>query len=399
MSGYAAEAERTLIAIRDLFGTPTPLDTPNSPTTTANPNQPGWNGTAAESQHRGATTLTDRHTTITTTDNKLTRWAADVAEDTTRNRNNATALVGSARTTNAALAPYQGTVQGRIALIRALTDHLATAGGLVNDHLNTLPGRQQQLAAATANYNLPPDPNNPTPPPPPRRPHPHHPKRHQPHRRRRRGSGAPWATGGGGGPAGGGGRPMSGMSGLGSLSGAGLRSGPGAGGGSMAAGVAGAGLPQGALPGGPATFGPLNADQMNVAKVFVAEAMRRGLPRPLAIRAAEMAIGCGMQESGLRILSNPNVPESERLPHNGEGHDHDSVGPLQQRQSWGRTADLMNPATSVNKFYDQLLKVPGWSSMRFTAAIQSVQRSGLPTAYAKHEALATQVVRAIMGGE
>ncbi|MGD9622365.1 MAG: hypothetical protein AB7G47_19980, partial [Mycolicibacterium sp.] len=187
MSGYAAEAERTLIAIRDLFGTPTPLDTPNSPTTTANPNQPGWNGTAAESQHRGATTLTDRHTTITTTDNKLTRWAADVAEDTTRNRNNATALVGSARTTNAALAPYQGTVQGRIALIRALTDHLATAGGLVNDHLNTLPGRQQQLAAATANYNLPPDPNNPTPPPPPRRPHPHHPKRHQPHRRRRRG--------------------------------------------------------------------------------------------------------------------------------------------------------------------------------------------------------------------
>ncbi|WP_087083520.1 hypothetical protein [Mycobacterium dioxanotrophicus] len=145
---------------------------------------------------------------------------------------------------------------------------------------------------------------------------------------------------------------------------------------------------------GPASIAGLDSHQVMVAKATVAEAMRRHLP----LKAAQIAVATELQESGLRVLANPGVPESMRLPHVGTGHDHDSVGPFQQRQSWGATADLMNPATSAGKFYDKLVRIPNWESLPVTVAAQRVQVSAYPSAYAKHEGKAAAIVRAIVGG-
>lgn len=72
-------------------------------------------------------------------------------------------------------------------------------------------------------------------------------------------------------------------------------------------------------------------------------------------RAARMAIMCGMTESSLRVLANPNVAGSEDLPHDGNGTDHASVGIFQQQvPGWGTAAQCMDPRLSTNKFLTQL---------------------------------------------
>ena len=53
-----------------------------------------------------------------------------------------------------------------------------------------------------------------------------------------------------------------------------------------------------------------------------------------------------------------------------------------------RCTELMNPATSAQKFYAALVEVPGWEPMPVTRAAQAVQRSAYPDAYADDEALA-----------
>lgn len=79
--------------------------------------------------------------------------------------------------------------------------------------------------------------------------------------------------------------------------------------------------------------------------------------------------------------------------------DHDSVGVFQQRpsQGWGTVEQIMDPAYASRKFYERLLQVPGWQSMALTVAAQAVQRSAFPSAYAKHEAKAAQLVDQVSG--
>lgn len=156
---------------------------------------------------------------------------------------------------------------------------------------------------------------------------------------------------------------------------------------------AGSSIDSGAGVGGPATFGKFDERQMQVAKAIVGEGLRRGI----SPHGIEIALATAMQESGLRSLANRAVPDSMSIPHDGVGSDHDSVGPFQQRQSWGRTADLMNPSTSAGKFYDELLKVRGWQNMALSAAAQAVQRSAFPGAYAKHEGNARALLNVILG--
>lgn len=118
-----------------------------------------------------------------------------------------------------------------------------------------------------------------------------------------------------------------------------------------------------------------------------------------------IAVATAMQESNLHNEANTSVPRSMALPHEGAGHDHDSVGLFQQRPnppdgagSWGTVQELMTPATSAAKFYAALLKVSGWQSMPLTRAAQRVQRSAFPNAYAKHEQKAAALVGAVTGG-
>jgi murein DD-endopeptidase MepM/ murein hydrolase activator NlpD len=133
--------------------------------------------------------------------------------------------------------------------------------------------------------------------------------------------------------------------------------------------------------------------------------VRTGQEMQVPPRGWVVAVATAMQESNLRNLANPKVPASMRLPHEGTGTDHDSVGLFQQRPSppdgvgsWGTVQELMTPTTSAKKFFAALLKVKDWQSLPLTVAAQRVQRSAFPNAYAKHESKAAALVGAVSGG-
>ncbi|HEV2086667.1 MAG TPA: hypothetical protein VGR21_00015 [Cryptosporangiaceae bacterium] len=124
----------------------------------------------------------------------------------------------------------------------------------------------------------------------------------------------------------------------------------------------------------------IDPDQLTHAATITAVAARRSLPP----RAATIALATALQESKLRNI--------------GYG-DRDSVGLFQQRpsQGWGKPAQLSQPRYAASKFYDHLLRVPGWRTMRLTDAAQAVQRSGHPELYQKWEADATTLASALWG--
>ena len=161
----------------------------------------------------------------------------------------------------------------------------------------------------------------------------------------------------------------------------------------LAAGVAPATAAQAAVvactPG--AAVGGFSGRQLEVAAVIVAAGRKMGVPQ----RGQETAVAAAMQESSLRVLANPAVPGSMAVPHDGVGTDHDSVGPFQQRPSWGPTLVLMDPAGSARLFYAQLVALPGWQAMPLTEAAQAVQRSAYPDRYARWEDEAAAVVAAV----
>jgi hypothetical protein len=124
----------------------------------------------------------------------------------------------------------------------------------------------------------------------------------------------------------------------------------------------------------------ISIDQAQNASVIAAVAVRRGLPA----RAVSIALATAFQESKLTNLANG---------------DRDSVGIFQQRPSmgWGTKAQILDPYYATNRFYDALLRVPGYEEMRITVAAQRVQRSGFPEAYAVHEADARALASALTG--
>jgi hypothetical protein len=61
----------------------------------------------------------------------------------------------------------------------------------------------------------------------------------------------------------------------------------------------------------------------------------------------------------------------------------------------GTAAQLIEPPQSAARFYARLNKVAGWESLSLGGAAQAVQRSAYPSAYSKHESLATSVVNAL----
>jgi hypothetical protein len=108
--------------------------------------------------------------------------------------------------------------------------------------------------------------------------------------------------------------------------------------------------------------------QTAYAATIGAVAEQRGLPA----RAATIAIATAIQESKLRNLTYG---------------DRDSVGLFQQRpsQGWGTTKEILDPVYASNRFYDALVKIKGYESMRITEIAQLVQKSAYPEAYAEHE--------------
>ncbi|SNY60495.1 peptidase M23 [Paractinoplanes atraurantiacus] len=121
-----------------------------------------------------------------------------------------------------------------------------------------------------------------------------------------------------------------------------------------------------------------NDEQVANARLIVTIGNERRIPD----RGVVIAVATALQESNLRNL---------------RGGDRDSIGLFQQRpsQGWGTPAQLSDPAYQTRKFYDKLLTIDGWQTMRLTEAAQAVQISAFPNAYAKHTTSATRLVEAL----
>jgi hypothetical protein len=126
----------------------------------------------------------------------------------------------------------------------------------------------------------------------------------------------------------------------------------------------------------------LSDEQARNASVIIAVGQRMGVP----VRGWVIAIATALQESD---LINSTVAT-----------DHDSLGLFQQRpsQGWGTPEQVTDPIYAATKFYERLLRVPGWLTLPLTEASQTVQRSAYPDAYAKHEVRAATIVAAYTGG-
>lgn len=99
-----------------------------------------------------------------------------------------------------------------------------------------------------------------------------------------------------------------------------------------------------------------------------------------------------LQESRLNMYANSGNPESLALPHDAVGHDHDSVGLFQQRDSWGSTSDRMDASTSAKLFYDRLVPwMTAHPGASLGKAAQGVQVSAFPDAYSQWEDAARQL--------
>jgi len=124
----------------------------------------------------------------------------------------------------------------------------------------------------------------------------------------------------------------------------------------------------------------LSADQTDNAALIAVTAAHRGLPA----RAATIGLATALQES--RLI---NIDYGDR----------DSVGLFQQRpsQGWGTVEQIMDPVYSTGKFYDGLVRVPGYTELPVTEAAQAVQRSGFPDAYAQHETRSRAFASALTG--
>ena len=122
----------------------------------------------------------------------------------------------------------------------------------------------------------------------------------------------------------------------------------------------------------------VSAEQARHATTIARVARDRGLPD----RAVVIALATAQQESGLRNL---------------DYGDRDSLGLFQQRpsQGWGTPEQVQDPVYAAGKFYDGLVEVPGWETGRLTEVAQTVQRSGFPEAYQKHEAMAQELTVAL----
>lgn len=146
--------------------------------------------------------------------------------------------------------------------------------------------------------------------------------------------------------------------------------------------------------------------QLAVARTYISIGQQMGVPRAGQV----IAIMMSLQESSLRVLANTNVPGSLSFPHEGVGHDHDSLGTAQQRPAagWGTIDQLMDPIYNARAFYGGpsgpnkgsprgLLDIPGWTSKEKGQAAQAVQVSAFPELYARWEQDAEAIVRALEG--
>jgi cell wall-associated NlpC family hydrolase len=153
-----------------------------------------------------------------------------------------------------------------------------------------------------------------------------------------------------------------------------------------------------------------------------------GATRKLGAQAITIAVAVAIAESTLMNYANDGTSadmgqfsdghrqldagqraiarESLNFAHDAVGHNLDSMGLFQQRPSagWGTPAQLMDPATSAGKFYDQLVKVPGYATGDPATIAQTVQGSNdasggiYAASYAQAAGIVAALAKAPVGG-
>ena len=127
-----------------------------------------------------------------------------------------------------------------------------------------------------------------------------------------------------------------------------------------------------------ASFKPTAAQKRNAAAI-----VKAAKDMKLPPRAMVMAVACSLQESSLHNYGNL-----------GNRNDHDSLGLFQQRPSsgWGTPAQVTDPHHATQSFLKRLVKIHNWQHLPLTVAVQKVQVSAFPQAYAKWEKFAASLV-------
>lgn len=95
----------------------------------------------------------------------------------------------------------------------------------------------------------------------------------------------------------------------------------------------------------------------------------------------QMALCCALDEGGMLMWANSNVPESLGYPHDAVGNNANSCGPFQQQydQGWGTVAQEMTWEGSATLFYNALTRLAYNSGAQpVWMYIQNVQGSATP---------------------
>lgn len=105
-------------------------------------------------------------------------------------------------------------------------------------------------------------------------------------------------------------------------------------------------------------------------------------------KGIQIALSTAIVESNDQVLANPNVPESENYPNDGDGYDHASAGEFQQQYMWwGTVAEEMDPRLSAAMFYHHLEALPedyNSDAQSPGSYAQDVQGSAFPDRYDQH---------------
>lgn len=99
------------------------------------------------------------------------------------------------------------------------------------------------------------------------------------------------------------------------------------------------------------------------------------------------------------VVTSEEVAKSLDYPHDAVGHDHDSVGPFQQRVGmWGDVEDLMKVAFQAGQFYAEMENKGGYDGGDKGAFISSVQGNATGTeVYSVEEEPATEIYEKYKG--
>lgn len=111
--------------------------------------------------------------------------------------------------------------------------------------------------------------------------------------------------------------------------------------------------------------------------------IRAGAAMDIAADGIVIGLVAALQETGLRNLANPGVPETLDLPHDGLVTDYHAVGILALNEQWGTAAELMLPEVAARKWFTAMRGIAGWQTMLPHRVAAAVMRSALPDIYAR----------------